>query len=653
MIKRLIPLLFALLLGAAACAEGEITSLAQLNAPGRIIGVDQGSAAERIVQETLPEASIAYFNDKPSAYLAVAQGKIDAFVHDSKQLGFAIGGGVKGVHLLDETLGEPVRVAVGISPASGIPDLEDRLNQFIAEIRADGTLDDMFKRWVVDGSETLPDIPLPESPELHLTVGTSGIVQPYSYYVGTELTGYDIELAHRFAAWLGADLQLKVYDYGAIIPACVTGDVDCVMANLNITPERAEALTFSDVLYEERLGAMVRGETAPADGGSAGAARTDAGLAGGVFTALSQFSGGRVGVQTGTSFDAVVTETIPDVQIEYYNTKADLVAALTGHKIDGFVVDEPVAQILVRENDQVTWLPEYLDIYDFALVFPKNEAGEALRDRFNAFLEQLPDGELDALAEKWFGEDEDVKTMPEIATFSAENGTLSVATESGYAPFEYVRDGKVVGYDMELVARFCEACGYGLEIVDMNFDAILPSVQAGKCDFAAAGISVTPERAESVLFSEPSFSGGTVMMVLKDASADAEAAAGSTRWQDYNGKRLGLLVGPLMEDAAKEYFPDSEVLLFNSYPDCVAALLSGKIDAYLGDEPGLKSLHAEQPEIDYIHDRITQNNYSFAFRKNDPESAALCEKLNDFLARSWENGTMQELDDIWFGVDAA
>ena len=49
-------------------------------------------------------------------------------------------------------------------------------------------------------------------------------------------------------------------------------------------------------------------------------------------------------------------------------------------------------------------------------------------------------------------------------------------------------------------------------------------------------------------------------------------------WRDYNGKKIGVLVGPLMEDAAKEYFPDSEYLLFNSYPDCITALLTGKID---------------------------------------------------------------------------
>ena len=366
---------------------------------------------------------------------------------------------------------------------------------------------------------------------------------------------------------------------------------------------------------------------------------------------LSDLNGKRFGVQTGTSFDAMVQERLPDAQLEYYNGKADLVAALTGHKIDAFVVDEPVAQILMRESDQVTYLPEYLDSYEFAPVFPKNEAGEQLREQFNAFLGQLPEGWEEQLSAKWFGEDETAKTMPDIAALKAENGTLRVATESGYAPFEYVRDGDVVGYDMDLAARFCEYGGYGLEIVDMNFDGILPAVQTGKCDFAAAGINITPERSESVLFSEPTFSGGTVAVVLKDEAGNTEQTSSGARWQDYNGKRLGVLVGPLMEDTAKKFFPDSEYMLFDSYPNCIAALLAGKIDAFLGDEPGLRTIHAEQPEISYIPERFTENNYSFAFRKNDPESAALCEELNDFLARSHADGTMQELNDIWFGTD--
>jgi polar amino acid transport system substrate-binding protein len=105
-----------------------------------------------------------------------------------------------------------------------------------------------------------------------------------------------------------------------------------------------------------------------------------------------------------------------------------------------------------------------------------------------------------------------------------------------------------------------------------------------------------------------------------------------------------------MEDAAKEYFPDSEYLLFNTYP--TASRRCWPEDRrLLGRRIGLFAVHAEQPEIDYIHDRITQNNYAFAFRKNDPDSAALCAKLNDFLKKSRENGTMEDLENIWYGID--
>lgn len=133
--------------------------------------------------------------------------------------------------------------------------------------------------------------------------------------------------------------------------------------------------------------------------------------------------------------------------------------------------------------------------------------------------------------------------------------------------------------------------------------------------------------------------------------AESEDTEDEVKWQDYNGKRIGVLTGTLMEDAAVKYFPDSEYFYFNSYPDCNTALLTGKIDAYIGDEPGLKSIHAEQPEIDYIHDRITNQNYSFAFRKNDEKSAALCAELNEFLAKIRADGTLQEMDDIWMGID--
>ena len=494
--------MLALLLLFAAPVQAEITEAAQLNAPGRTVGVSQGSVAEATAKELLPQANIAYFDDKMLGFTAVAQGKIDAFLYDRIQMQLAIENGQPGVHLLEESLGEPVRIAVGISPVSGIPDLTEKVNRFIAEIRADGTLEGMYRRWVQEKNSALPEIPVPGAADVHLTVGTTGTVPPYSYYEDGRLNGYDIELARRFAAWLGADLSFQVYDFSALIAAAQAGKVDVIMSNLQYTPERAEQLPFSDVLYEEKQGIMVRGEAAKE-----------------AVPAWQAYNGKVVGVQTGASFDQAVAELLPEAQLAYYNGKADLVAALTGNKVDAFVVDEPVAQLLMREDDRLTSLPDYLEKYEFAFVFPKNEAGEALRTQYNAFLEKLGKEKLEALEQKWFGEDEAAKTMPDPASLPAPNGTLRLATESGYAPFEYVRDGRVVGYDMEIAALFCEEDGYGLEIVDMNFDAVLPAVQTGKCDFAAAGISFTPERAESVSFSDPNYTGGTVLVTLKTQAA--------------------------------------------------------------------------------------------------------------------------------------
>jgi len=607
-----------LLLGTSALAE--ITSVEQLNHDGMKVGTELGCAAELTIRQELPEAKLEQYNDKNLGYADVANGRLDAFIFERTQMQKAIKAGVSGVRLLDENLGDVVKVSVGVSPVSGIPDLKGKINQFVDELRADGTLDEMYARWVIDENEQMPQIDLPEKPALHLTVGTSGIVPPYSYYVGTTLNGYDIELAYRLAAWLNADLKFKVYDYGAIVPAALSGDVDCIIANLNVTPERAEALPFSDTLYEMGLGVMVRGETPPQSPAA---------------------TYGRVGVQTGSSFDAVVSEKMPDAEVVYFNTKADMVAALNGNKIDTFVVDEPVAKLLMREDDRLTCLPDYLETFSFALVFPNSEAGEALRDQFNGFIETLrADGTLDALEEKWFAEDEDAKTMPDIAALSAENGTLRVATEAGYAPFEYVRDGKVVGYDMELAARFCEAFGYGLEIVDMNFDGILSSVQAGKCDFAAAAITVTPERAQTVLFSEPYFSGGTVMMVLKQSDENTPVPA------DFNGKRGGVITGSFHDTVIREALPDSSISEFNSYTDMVAALKANRIDYFLASTEVADSLTAEDGAVAALKQPVKVLDIGAMFAK-DAHGDALRAQMDAFIEKLSADGTLKAIYDFW------
>ncbi len=102
------------------------------------------------------------------------------------------------------------------------------------------------------------------------------------------------------------------------------------------------------------------------------------------------------------------------------------------------------------------------------------------------------------------------------------------AADTATVPFAFIKDGKPAGVDIDIVARFCKEKGYGLEIVQTDFSAIIASVVTGKVDFACGGIAYTPERAESVLYSEPTFEGSSAMAVLKTEETASTAEGGSS-----------------------------------------------------------------------------------------------------------------------------
>lgn len=259
----LIMLSLSLFAGCGSAGKSPaVTSLEQIAGPGAKIGTPVDSMQWDKLHKDYPEANIVAYTDHPLAYADVARGRLDAYVYARREMELAIAHGTAGVRLLEEDYDRNT-IAVGLSPVSPIPDLQKKINAFIAELREDGTLDDMYTRWVIRADDTMPEIRLPEHPKLHLRVGTTGTVMPYSYYVGTELCGYDIELAYRFASWLGADLEFKVYDFGGIISATASRDVDCAMSNIFVTPEKEESIPFSDPLFDVGVAVMVRSTDAP------------------------------------------------------------------------------------------------------------------------------------------------------------------------------------------------------------------------------------------------------------------------------------------------------------------------------------------------------------------------------------------------------
>ena len=229
---------------------------------------------------------------------------------------------------------------------------------------------------------------------------------------------------------------------------------------------------------------------------------------------FQDLDGKRFGVQTGSTFDRDVLAWFPHAQIVYYNSLPDLAVALQTGKIDAFPSDEIALEMMRGQGSEMTVLEPYMDHYEIGFVFAKTPDGGRLRDEMDAWLTEAKEsGILDKMLDKWFHADEADKFMPDYENLPAENGTLIFATEAGFPPFDYMRSGEVVGYEVEMAIAFCAFRGYGIEIVPMNFDGILPALQSGKIDFSASGFAITPERMESINFSQPYYSGGTKIVV--------------------------------------------------------------------------------------------------------------------------------------------
>ena len=230
---------------------------------------------------------------------------------------------------------------------------------------------------------------------------------------------------------------------------------------------------------------------------------------------LEELSGKHVGMQVGTVFDTFLKDAIPDVKIEYYNTFPDEINALKASKLDGVACLESVIIQVQAQDKKIAYIDEPMGTVPLGFVFPKNEKGKLLSEQMSEFLTTMQEkGELDRLKEVWNSTDESIKVVEDYRTLSSENGTLTFVTEGTFPPFDYFRDGELVGYDVDMAIRFCKEYGYGIKLVDMNFDALMPAIQSGKCDFGASGIAITEERAEKVYFSEPDYYNNAYVAVL-------------------------------------------------------------------------------------------------------------------------------------------
>ena len=232
-----------------------------------------------------------------------------------------------------------------------------------------------------------------------------------------------------------------------------------------------------------------------------------------------------VGVQTGSTMETIAPQIIKDPVLSYYPTIPDGLMALRTGRIEAMVCDEPVLNYFNTMSDEpVRAIINYDYSENVATAFRKNSEGEKLRDEYDAFLSAMEEeGRLQELKDKWInhsaGNPEifDYESLPNI------NGKLVIATDPGFAPFQYISQNRIVGYEIELVAEFCRCSGYKPVFEVVSFDGIITGLTTGTYDIAASALAITEERKLNVNFSEPFFISHAAIAVIDE---DAAAAGG-------------------------------------------------------------------------------------------------------------------------------
>ena len=216
-------------------------------------------------------------------------------------------------------------------------------------------------------------------------------------------------------------------------------------------------------------------------------------------------------------------------------------------------------------------------------------------------------------------------------------GKLVIGTSPDFPPFEMLDNtGNVIGIEIEIMELICQELGVELEIKTMDFDSVLPGVQAGKFNVGVSGISVTPEREKNTLFTTPYCLAAQAIVVTSDSAIKSKA--------DLAGKTVSVQTGT----TAEEFCMDNgyTVKAYAANADAELALTTGKVDAWVIDDLTAAEMvaiyNAENPDAPLVilDEAMTTEPYAFAFAQGNDD---LVNKINEILGKLLADGTIADI----------
>ena len=221
---------------------------------------------------------------------------------------------------------------------------------------------------------------------------------------------------------------------------------------------------------------------------------------------------------------------------------------------------------------------------------------------------------------------------------------LRVGTNATFPPFEMQESGEFLGFDMDLIRAIGEEQGFTVEIKHMDFKALIPALDNNKIDAAIAGMSIKPDRLESVDFTEPYFDAGLIIAVRNNNDTIKST-------EDLKGKKLAAqngTTGAAYCDSVKKQDPSTVVRIFDDIGAAFMELEKGGVDAVVNDLPvtAWYLKEKESTNVKMVGEVFSADEqYGIAVKKGNQE---MLDMLNEGLQKIRDNGKYDEIYNKWF-----
>jgi polar amino acid transport system substrate-binding protein len=233
-------------------------------------------------------------------------------------------------------------------------------------------------------------------------------------------------------------------------------------------------------------------------------------------------------------------------------------------------------------------------------------------------------------------------------------GELTVGTEAAFPPFEFVKDGKIVGYGSDILAVVVQDLGVKkLNQLDLPWQGILPGVLAGKFDFVATTVGINEERAKRYAYTLPIADGMPYAMKRKGDPM--------TKVEDLNGKVVATQLASSTEPVARDLDARlkaaggtgfKELKLFTAFPESYVALANGEVDAVIQSLPALAVVAKEKSDVfELAMPTPKEGGFTYLAWVTRPDDKDLRDAISATIKKMRDDGRLAALQKKWFGFE--